>query len=525
MSGQFRQHGSNAEIHNTSVYAPPNWRDLIKSRELENWPWDSDRVKRELLLRDREIQRLREQLRAIHNSEVWAVLRTLSQMRHALAPRGTWRDRLVRCGVWGLRRVKKVMTRLPSIRPGPRHPAASGRFSMSDFSDHRSGSFTVICLPIIEWSFRFQRPQQLMRQFASSGHPVIYAANRFHGGSGVRLRSIEAGILEAILPGDPTMNVYQRLPSRVDVERMADALEALAHTAKLRKPVVLVQLPFWTSLSETLRSRLGWPIVYDCMDAHDEFLHNTPAVLDAEAGLIATADLLIASSDRLYQFVQRQAKQALLVQNGCDYEHFKHASRAVLHCRTAPIIGYYGAIADWFDSMLVAELAIARPDWKFELIGSTLGGDVRRLEDLANVRLLGECPYPDLPRMILEWDVHMIPFKRTPLTDASNPVKVYEMLASGKPVVAVPLPELETMMSLGLVRGASDPSGFVAAISAALAENSPQLAERRRAFARENTWGARQKVLSDAIEKILPDRWADTASRKTQAKNERTLGS
>jgi glycosyltransferase involved in cell wall biosynthesis len=245
----------------------------------------------------------------------------------------------------------------------------------------------------------------------------------------------------------------------------------------------------------------------------------------AEARLIATADLVIASSDRLYEFVQSRAKQALLVRNGCDYEHFVSPFHQLLPRRTGPIIGYYGAIADWFDSMLVADLASARPEWKFELIGSTLGGDVRRLDELANVRLLGECPYPDLPRMIRQWDVYMIPFKRIPLTEATNPVKVYEMLATGKPVVAVPLPELETMASLGLVRLASDSDGFAAAIAAALAENSPRLAERRREFARDNTWEARGKVLREAIEKVLPSRGADTAFGNVQAENGRSLGS
>ena len=66
------------------------------------------------------------------------------------------------------------------------------------------------------------------------------------------------------------------------------------------------------------------------------------------------------------------------------------------------------------------------------------------------IRLLGERPYGELPRLIGDWDVFIIPFKRIPLTEATNPVKVYEMLATGKPVVAVALPELVPIAQQGL---------------------------------------------------------------------------
>ena len=131
-----------------------------------------------------------------------------------------------------------------------------------------------------------------------------------------------------------------------------------------------------------------------------------------------------------------------------------------------PTIGYYGAIAEWFDAPLVARLAAMRPEWRFELIGSTLGGNVRPLEGLANVRLLGECPYAELPGRIDGWDAFIIPFRRLPLTEATNPVKVYEMLATGRPVVAVGLPELVPIARKGLIRLAATAEPFAAAIEA-----------------------------------------------------------
>ncbi len=172
----------------------------------------------------------------------------------------------------------------------------------------------------------------------------------------------------------------------------------------------------------------------------------------------------------------------------------------------APRIGYYGAIAEWFDGQLVAELAGLRPGWRFELIGSTLAGDVRLLEDVPNIRLLGERPYDELPNLIHDWDVFIIPFKRVPLTEATNPVKVYEMLATGKLVVAVGLPELVPIAADGLIRLGDTAEQFAGAIEAELQGGEPSLPDRRRAFARENTWQARHRDLAIAIDRILRGR-------------------
>jgi glycosyltransferase involved in cell wall biosynthesis len=235
------------------------------------------------------------------------------------------------------------------------------------------------------------------------------------------------------------------------------------------------------------------------MDDHSGFLNNTPLVLQEEKRLIRTADLVIASSERLLQSVEGRSKKTLLVRNGCDFEHFGAVSHLLRARHSSLLIGYYGAIAEWFDTALVAELARIRADWRFEMIGSTLGGDVRCLEDLPNVRFLGERPYGLLPELIHGWDAFLIPFKRIPLTEATNPVKVYEMLAMGKPVVAVPLPELAPIADLGLIRLAEGAPRLAEEILSSIADSTPEMVERRREFARRNTWNVRHQALAKAI--------------------------
>jgi glycosyltransferase involved in cell wall biosynthesis len=459
-------------------------------------------LRAELELKDRELQVLRDQLRAIHTSDAWAMLRTLTQFRHAVAPHGTHRDQLARLAVKGLRRLKKgvahAWTRTRDLARSLKDAKANA-IQIDRATDQNYG---VLCLPMIEWDFRFQRPQQMMRQLARRNHAVFYAANRFHRGTAAKLRGIEPNVVEVMLPGDPVANVYQTLPAPADTARMLEAMATLKAEMKLNDVVIVAQLPYWTSLAVALRARFGWPIVYDCMDDHSGFLHNSGDILESENQLLETADLVVTSSTLLHQNVASRARSSILIRNACEYDHFHAGASRGAATNDILVIGYYGAIAEWFDGELVTALARLRPRWRFELIGSTLAGDVRALEECPNIRFLGERPYADLPRLIKSWNVFVIPFKRIPLTEATNPVKVYEMLATGKPVVAVGLPELLPIAELGLIRLAATAEQFARAIEWELSTSTPELEQRRQAYAERNTWQARTVELSTAIDGI-----------------------
>jgi GT2 family glycosyltransferase/glycosyltransferase involved in cell wall biosynthesis len=434
----------------------------------------------------------------------------------------------------------------------------------------RSCGYDVVCLPVMPWRSRVQRPQQLMWQFAEHGHRVFYASLAFRAGAAAAIEAVAPGIFETTLPGTPGANVYQQLPTDADVEQMAAALDRLRIDHRVTSAVVVVQLPFWTALAETLRRRFGWPIVYDCMDDHSGFSTNCQTMLDAEDRIVAEADLVVVTADVLRQKVGPKARRTALVRNACEYEHFAplpkgegqevrnadasgnsncnlqnetcklsasnpqslipNPSSAGPHpnplpkgegtevggphpgplprgegtMAAAPIIGFYGAIAEWFDADLVADLAELRPSWKFELIGSTHTGDVSRLKKLRNVTLLGEQPYAELPRLTAGWDCHVIPFKRIPLTEATNPVKAYEMLATGKPVVAVDLPELRPMAEQKLLTLAHDGRGFAEAIGRSLSDDDAERRQRRLAFAAANTWQRRWQDLDAAVRELFP---------------------
>ncbi len=161
----------------------------------------------------------------------------------------------------------------------------------------------------------------------------------------------------------------------------------------------------------------------------------------------------MATADRLYRDALTARPDCKWCPNGVDYEHFARArdrkaglppqAMAPVLAVGKPIIGYCGALARWFDYDLVGAVAAQRQDLAFVLIGPdydhTLVGS--GLYRLPNVTWLGPRPYSDLPQFLRYFDAAMIPFRLNPITHATSPLKLFEYMARGKPVVITPMQE------------------------------------------------------------------------------------
>ncbi len=364
-------------------------------------------------------------------------------------------------------------------------------------------TFDVICFPIIDWDFRFQRPQQLMTQFAAAGHRVFYICQSFRShGDPYELTQKGPNIYEVSLRGRDR-NVYAESLTPAEVTTLLTSIDSMRRALSLGATAMIAQLPFWRPLVRVAHERFGWPVIYDCMDYHAGFSTNRPEMLEEEKDLIATADCVLVSSRFLEKQTGPGARHTLLLRNGCDFDHFARVRPRLPSDRAErPVIGYYGAIAEWFDSDLVADLAARHPEWDFVLVGSTFSANINRFAKLHNVSMTGERPYHEIPDIVGKFDVLMLPFVRTPLTEATNPVKAYEILAAGKPLVSVPIAEMVELVPF--VRLASDVTEFEAQITEALAESNTADIERRRSFARENTWRKRFEVLDPVLRASFP---------------------
>ena len=173
-----------------------------------------------------------------------------------------------------------------------------------------------------------------------------------------------------------------------------------------------------------------------------------------------------------------------------------------------PRLVFTGAIsAIKLDIELLAGLARARPDWSLALVGPVGLGDphtdVAALEREPNVHLLGKRAYEQLPAVLRGADAGLIPYVRSELTDSIFPMKVYEYLAAGLPVVSTPLPALEGVADVAI---AADAAGFRERLEAELATDSPTRRAERSRSAEAHSWDARLREIASAIEKLPVDR-------------------
>jgi len=363
----------------------------------------------------------------------------------------------------------------------------------------------VIFLPAIDWGFRFQRPQHLARELGSRGYRVFYISTvpllrpRSGGARGYRLQGTPTpGVVLVQLASGRVYapDLYQETLSAGEVAQMTQALRALTEDLGVTSPVLLVQQPFWWPLVAKLDRRR---LLYDCLDHHAGF-HRKPSteLVCMEEALAHAADVVVVTSGTLARHFRdvspgRPTTPCLVIRNGCEFERFQGAPRE--KSSPVPLIGYVGAVSGWFDGDLLAQVARMRPTWRFEVYGATIGADLGLARAQPNVQFMGEIPYAEVPAALGRFDVAIIPFQRIPLTAATNPVKMYEYLAAGRPVVSTTLPELVGFEGVD-VFCADTPDAFVAQLERALAmADEPERVHVRREWAREQDWSKRVDAL------------------------------
>jgi GT2 family glycosyltransferase/glycosyltransferase involved in cell wall biosynthesis len=359
----------------------------------------------------------------------------------------------------------------------------------------------ILFLPVIAWSYRRQRPQQLAEALARRSKRVFYGALEGPG-EPVEEMTVAPGVMLLPLAGIRREDPADRRLQSADIQAVLDGLAGARDRHEIHEAAVIVETPFWTPLALALREKFGWKVVYDCLDEHSAFGTNRPGLLaQEEERLTAEADLVVATSAVLLERLSKRSASARLLGNACDEELF----RSVPDPPMGPgelTVGYVGAVDDWFDTDLFDELARSNPGWRFEIVGGFEGERVS-LAKLPNVLLHGEKPHSELPALRGRFDVEIIPFRLTPLTHAVDPVKLYEAAAAGRPVVATPMRSLSALADRGLLRAAATASDFARSIEEASREG-PEAAARRRAFARENTWDHRAEELERWIRALYP---------------------
>ena len=247
-------------------------------------------------------------------------------------------------------------------------------------------------------------------------------------------------------------------------------------------------------------------LVYDCVDRHSAYggLMN-PAVVDKmEEDLAAQADQVFATADALARRLRESNTTACCIPNGAEYELFARA-RQPQPCPEdianlpRPILGFVGALQECIEYSYLYAAAQAHPEWSFVLIGAEKpGADLKALKTCSNVHFLGLKPHDQLPQYIAQFSLCLNLFADNALSRDVSPLKFYEYLATGKPVVSTPQPQ-QVLQFSDAIEIAGSEEDFIAACARAIHDTDPAREAQRAEYGRKSSWDSRVEEIESVL--------------------------
>ncbi|MDI9393966.1 MAG: methyltransferase domain-containing protein [Euryarchaeota archaeon] len=344
----------------------------------------------------------------------------------------------------------------------------------------------IIYPPTVDWNIPlFQRPQQLALQLSREGYLFFFSSG-----------SKEYDHVEG----------FQKIEDRCYITNCYDLL-----IKELPEFILLFSSTNMAITLNGIQSLMSKAfIIYEYIDEISEDISGTSIenIIRRHQYLIKSADVVIATADKLFDDVTKiRQNDVYLNPNGVDYEHF-HITRNPENIpsdlrpiikKGNPIIGYYGALATWFDYKLIIELAEKRPNYEIVLVGWDYDRSMKdhRLDHYDNIHYLGVKKYPVLPEYAIWFDVSIIPFVLNEVTESTSPIKIFEYMALGTPIVTTDMRECRKYSSVLIGKDYED---FIKKIDEGLKlkKDKPYLALLDKE-AKENTWKNRAQQIDEII--------------------------
>ena len=347
-----------------------------------------------------------------------------------------------------------------------------------------SGKTVMVFTPSVEWFFLFQRAQQMAHSYAQQGAAVIFLTTQRQYDSFIALKEVEENVFL----------VNENLASRVD--------EICAEAAKT---VTCIYNIAGIPVSKLYHSDLTEYEYVDDISVTVSGAADLDAAVKVHEDILHSADIVVATAKKLYDEALTKSKKVIFSPNAADCDFFsapaeRNPRYAGLKDSYSCVLGYYGALASWFDYDIIRAVAEKRPDWCWLLIGKKIDNDMERsrIEKLPNVIYVPAVPYSELPSYIACCDIMTIPFVLNEITEATSPVKLFEYMASAHPIITSDMNECRNYSSVHIYR---DAASFIELAEKALEERkSPEYMELLRKEATENTWHSRAKAVLEEVQ-------------------------
>ena len=418
-------------------------------------------------------------------SRSWRVTRPLREVKRltAIVTRKSRHARML-LATRGLPYVVKFT--LSKLRP--RRPAQRHRQQLARILEQHQGKPIIVFRPLLDWNLPlYQRPQHMAKCLAELGFLYFFCTvNNFD--------SVEG--FNEVADGCYVTNQFElvdRLPRRKVIH--VYAADPKCTWEYLRGHVGDGDIVLYEYIDEIHSDISGREVPRELLERHRNALECDDVIC-------------ITSADKLHRDASRhRTTNVRLITNGVELDHFairRDLTRVPMEIRDVvakgkPIVGYFGALAKWFDYELILKLARARPNYEVVLIGwnydQSLGS--YKLEDCPNITVLGPIDYKRLPQYACWFDVSTIPFRINEVTESTSPIKLFEYMALGHPIVTTDLPECRKYQSVLIGR---DPQHFIARIDEALSlRDDSRYRARLHQDATDNTWRSKAGVMAEMV--------------------------
>jgi UDP-galactopyranose mutase len=365
----------------------------------------------------------------------------------------------------------------------------------------------LLCFSHLRWDFVFQRPQHLMSRFIKT-HEVVFWEEPNYRADGQPVLELTKCEQSGVTVATPT------LPEGMSEQQQEIALRGLLDALKLAGRGDLIRWYYTPMMLQFSRHLVASAVVYDCMDELSAFRFAPPALLEREAELIESADLVFTGGKSLYAAKRDRHHAVHCFPSSVDVEHFQSARAhnqdpADQAAIGFPRLGYYGVIDERVDLDLIARIAQARPDWNIVMIGPVVKISEGDLPQQPNIHWLGGKSYDELPQYLSGWDVALMPFAINESTRFISPTKTPEYLAGGKVVVSTPVTDVEADYGhCPRVCIAASADGFIAACETALVYAETGEGEKvADAMIAASSWDKTQSEMAGLVEAVrAPDR-------------------
>jgi teichuronic acid biosynthesis glycosyltransferase TuaH len=257
-----------------------------------------------------------------------------------------------------------------------------------------------------------------------------------------------------------------------------------------------------------LQSIFPWDrVTYDCSDLWSIQMggkrnlinqFRQASITSAENRIIAGADTIFCTSDFLYEKVKEnpaleEKTSVVALENGVEFEAFSKENIAISSRSGGPVLGFIGGIKPKLDFELLNRMMAEKKDWKLLLVGPDGTNNSPSFQQLLthdNVTWVGEVPPAEVPVYMDKLDIGILPYKSSEYNKAVFPLKLFEFLAAGKPVVGMNLPSTEKYSQPMIYEYIDDSAEqFVASCEALFTESTSEVfAQKRVDIARKHDW-------------------------------------